>query len=214
MTHEYKICLETFIRWEQLTGRSFQLMNYEDEGDLYKLLYCAYWVATGCEHSFEVFQKTVQQSPKFFNRAIKALTRYNTLASQFASMTPAVQIADSSEKESQTPPFMGDIAARLIVMGGMDARYVMREMTVEDMLMFVRALDDKQRQEAESQRLWTYLSMLPHVDGKKLNTPQKLLMFPWEMETRVKEVQQVTAELKAEFESFMRSNTPAPKTGE
>jgi hypothetical protein len=109
---------------------------------------------------------------------------------------------------------MGDIAARLIVMGGMDARYVMREMTVEDMLMFVKALDDKQRQEAESQRLWTYLSMLPHVDGKKLNTPQKLLMFPWEVETRVKEVQQVTAELKAEFESFMRSTTPAPKTGE
>jgi len=33
----------------------------------------------------------------------------------------------------------------------------------------------------ENNRLWTYLSILPHIDSKKLDEPKKLIQFPWEM---------------------------------
>ena len=213
MAQEYKICLETFIRWEQLTGRSFQSMNFDDEGDLHRLLYCAYWVGTGCDSTFEIFTKTLSVNPRYYTRAMKELTRYNTLAAQFASLAPSVQA--ETEAEQGDSQFMSDVAARLVIVGGMDARYVMREMSVEDMLLFVKALDDKQRQEMESQRLWTYLAMLPHVDGKKLDSPQKLMMFPWEVEKHKQEVKRVTDEARAEFEAFMRGGIPsAPKEKE
>jgi hypothetical protein len=57
--------------------------------------------------------------------------------------------------------------------------------------------------------------MLPHVDGKKLDSPQKLMMFPWEVEKHKQEVKRVTDEARAEFEAFMRGGIPsAPKEKE
>ncbi len=213
MANEYKICIETFIRWEQLTGRSFQSINFENEDDLHRLLYCAYWVETGCITSYDTFAKTMKANPKQFRKALNNLTRYNSLTQQFSGLAPEAheQTAEDTEMTGHLS-LISDVATRLIIVGGMDARYVMREMTINDMLLFVRALDDKQRQESESQRLWTYLSMLPHVDGKKLDTPQKLVTFPWEVEERKQELKRVKEELYAEFESFMRGDTPVTST--
>lgn len=210
MTGEYKICIETFIRWEQLTGRSFRAINLENEEDLCSLLYCAYCVGVGCTSSYEVFSKTMKSNSKLYRRAIKAFTHHNTLTQQFSALTPAMQKSSDNDTNSvQQLSFIGDIAARLVIAGGVDVHYVMRDMTVNDMLLFVKALDDRQRQESEAQRLWTYLSMLPHVDGKKLNTPQKLITFPWEIEERKQEIKRVKEEMYAEFESFMRGGNPA-----
>ena len=36
----------------------------------------------------------------------------------------------------------------------------------------------------EEQRLWTFISILPHVDSKKLKTPADLYPFPWELKEK------------------------------
>lgn len=189
-----------------MTGRSFQSMNFDDEDDLHRLLYCAYLVGTGCCYSYDSFEKAIKTNRKHLSRAIRQISRYNSLTQQFSVLTPTA--ASTSDEDSSTLPFIGDIAARLVVDGGLDARYVMREMTIEDMLLFIKALDEKQRQAAESQRLWTYISILPHIDRKKLESPQKLIVFPWEAEVRKQEAKLAIEELKSEFESFMRGGTP------
>lgn len=189
-----------------MTGRSFQSIDFNCEDDIHKLLYCAYWVGTSREESYDSFVKTIKANPRHFTRAINQISQHNLLAQQFSALTPVM--TGANHEDGAAPPFMGDVAARLVIAGGMDAHYVMRDMTIDDMLLFIKALDDKQRQEAESQRLWTYISILPHIDRKKLKSPQKLIVFPWETAARQQEAIQTIEELKTEFEAFMRGGTP------
>ena len=198
---DYNICIEAFIRWEQLTKRSFQTMDFESPDDLHKLLYCAYVVNDPTEiPTCEVFCKAIESNKKLYSKAIKALVRYNSVVAQFTTTTPADTPAVEAGQET---PTLGEAVARLIVQGGVDARYAMREMTMEDMLLLLKALDDKQRQEAEMHRLWTYITVAPHIDQKKTPTPQKLYPFAWES-TQIKKAEKITDADKADFEAFMR----------
>jgi len=43
-------------------------------------------------------------------------------------------------------------------------------------------LFEKIKFELEQKRLWTYLSMLPHVADKSFNSPTKLFQFEWDVE--------------------------------
>lgn len=199
---DYKICIEAFVRWEQLTGRSFQLMNFNEVADLHKLLYCAWLISNPCESTFEAFETALIANKRAYKRAIAELSHYNVVTAQFATLQHP--ISPTTDDGPDEPIFLGDVTARLVIMGGMDARYVMREMTVEDMMRYVRALDDKQKQESEASRLWTYLSILPHVDGKILDAPQKLITFPWEVEALRAEAKRVAEASREEFEKFMR----------
>ena len=81
---------------------------------------------------------------------------------------------------------------------------MMQEMTIEDMTLFIKALNEKVRQEEESRRRWTYFSILPHVDGKKLSSPDKMMIFPWEAEQQKREAEKVLQDNKEKFERFMR----------
>jgi hypothetical protein len=200
--NDYMICIEAYIRWEQLTGRSFQQMNFEDVADLHRLLYCAYLIGQPNPATFEVFEQTLLGNPRLYKQAINHLSRYNTVSAQFASIKQQPTLTE--ETEPSAPMLLGDVAARLVVSGGLDAHYVMREMTIEDMLRYVKALDEKQRQQAESQRLWTYLSILPHIDKKKCPSPEKMLPFPWEVEALQEASMRVAEQMKDEFERFMR----------
>lgn len=206
---DYKICIEAFVRWEQLTGRAFQTMDFESPDDLCRLLYCARLVANPDEQAtYEVFSTALHSNARFYKQAITSLMRYNSIVSQFASIT---QPAPSATKnETATSPTLGEAVARLIVVGGVDARFVMRDMSIADMLLLVKAIDDKQRQEAESARLWTYISVAPHIDQKKTPTPQKLYPFPWEVEQIKQKAIEVAESSKEEFEAFMRQ-TPKKK---
>lgn len=199
---DYKICIEAFIRWEQLTGRSFQQINFDEPTDLYKLLYCAWLINNPYASTFEAFNTALHANGRALKRAISALSRYNAVTAQFAT----IQHSESATPDDtpDEPIYLGDAVARLVIMSGMNAQYVMRDMTIEDMMRYVRALDDKQKQESEASRLWTYLSILPHIDGKKVDTPQKLITFAWEVETIRAEATRLAEANKEEFERFMR----------
>ena len=47
----------------------------------------------------------------------------------------------------------------------------------------------------ENDRFWTYLTVLPHVDSKKLKEPSDLIEFTWEKDNRKRTAE---AKLKAD----------------
>lgn len=213
MKKNYNICIEAFIRWEQLTGKTFDQIDFADLADVHRLLYCAYLINDVEFVTFEVFEHTLKSNRRLYRDALKQLERYNAMTAQFSALASKVAMdvddrdktAEIALKERKNNAIsIGEVSARLIVSGGLDARYVMREMTIEDMVRYIRAMEDKQRQELESARLWTYLTILPHIDKKKLNSPQKLVVFPWEKEATKKAAQRVAEEMKDEFERFMQ----------
>ena len=42
---------------------------------------------------------------------------------------------------------------------------------------YLKAIDDFKKEKMESERLWTFYTILPHIDQKKVKSPQD--MFPF-----------------------------------
>lgn len=194
-----KLCIEAIVRWEQMTHRSFRTMDFADEGDNMRLIYCSYIVGQDNPPSYKEFEYLLTQK-RFRSKFTQAMTRYNNFLSQFT----AQRMTEGAGVEQNEDMTIGSIAARLIVSGGIDAQYVMREMSIEDMPIYIEALNDKIKREEESRRMWTYFNILPHIDSKKLKSPEKLVVFSWELERIQEEAKKIAEDSRAEFEAFMR----------
>lgn len=143
-----------------------------------RLLYCA--TVTWCRRTVHVrCIRTDASKRKDRCGEVRSLTAYSAFTAQFSRKPDFGSKSDADMTQNVT---IGSIAAKLIVAAGMDAHFVMHEMFVEDLPMYIEALNDKLRHEEESRRLWTFYAVLPHVDSKKLKNPQKLHVFPWEAE--------------------------------
>lgn len=140
--------------------------GFSDENDMRRLLYCATVACAAEPFTFDVFEQTLQ-SEKIVAAEVRSLTAYSAFAAQFSRKQKIAGKSDACATQNVT---IGSIAAKLIVSAGMDAHFVMHEMLVEDLPMYIEALNDKLRHEEESRRLWTFYAILPHVDGKKLKT--------------------------------------------
>ena len=58
----------------------------------------------------------------------------------------------------------------------------------------------------ESERLWTFLTIMPHIDTKKINTPAKLYPFPWDDKTDNKDEINKPID-QNEFDEMMKKST-------
>ena len=193
-----RLDIEAIVRWEQMTGRSFLHMDFSDENDMRRLLYCATVTCSAEPFTFDVFERTLQ-SEKIVAAEIRSLTSYSAFTAQFSRKRDVYK----SETDAMQDVTIGSIAAKLIVAAGMDAHFVMHEMLVEDLPMYIGALNDKLRHEEESRRLWTFYAVLPHVDCKKLRNPQKLHIFPWEAEEAARKAREELVRSEQEFYRFM-----------
>ena len=98
---------------------------------------------------------------------------------------------------------MRDLASDLIVSGGLDPHYVMDELEISDIPALVRALDRRKREGMESQRLWTFLAVAPHIDTRKIRTVRDFYVFPWEVEERERKAAEEMDRNKGMFDRFM-----------
>lgn len=194
-----RLDIEAIVRWEQMTGRSFLRMDFSDENDMRRLLYCATVTCAAEPFTFDVFEQTLQ-SEKIVAAEVRSLTAYSAFTAQFSRKLDFGSKSDADMTQNVT---IGSIAAKLIVAAGMDAHFVMHEMFVEDLPMYIEALNDKLRHEEESRRLWTFYAVLPHVDSKKLKNPQKLHVFPWEAEEAARKAREELTRSEQEFYRFM-----------
>ena len=168
-----KLTVKAIIHWEKLAKKPFSQLDDTSEEDIIKLLYC---MSTKHE-TLEVFTAALE-SKKVSSEIFKEFRKVMGISKQY-------QLDDN--KEGSTDRYFSDIAGMMIA-NGIDANFVLTDLEIYDIDILLKGIDEKHRQDMVERRLWTYLSILPHVDAKKTGlTAVKMYPFPWEEESLRKE---------------------------
>ena len=175
----YKLTLRAVLLFEKLTARSFSSMSILDEEDAVTLLYCL----QRCEEGGSVLPidvwKQVLESELVKSEIYARLER--TLEAMIPLSFTSSEGATSAEGEDNgDAPDFTSIAGMLVVDGGLSPSYVMDTMELWEIPAFLDALDRKKREALEHQRLFTWMTMMPHLSSDSVGSPEELLPFPWE----------------------------------
>lgn len=190
--------MKAIIRWEQLRQKTFSLMDYENKDDIDALMYTTMADEAG-QYTFDAFRH-ILSNEKFVSKIIAALENQTKVLNQFQAKTP-----EQNKPDDWDPGLISDLLATLIL-SGLDARYVLEEMSLADLPLYIRAYENKKKEDMENSRLWTYFTMLPHIDAKKLkNGAKDLITFPWEQEAAIKRSEEELAASLDEFEQRMNT---------
>ena len=198
-TMKIGLTIESIIRWEQLRKKSFSLMDYANEEDVEALLY----TTTICNnentmYSFDIFRKTLSNQ-KLVREMVSKLETETAVLSQFQKKQEKADIGSTDD----SPGTIADIVSTLI-MSGLDAQYALNEMELCDLPLYIEAYEKKRKEEMESARMWTYLTILPHIDARKMeNGARDLIIFPWEEEEVKKAAERVMRENEDNLKKFL-----------
>lgn len=173
----YKLTLRAVLLFEKLTARSFSTLSILDEEDAVTLLYCL----QRCEEGgsvlpFEVWRQVLE------SESVKG-ELYARLERTLEAMIPLSLHEGTSpteETDEDPPPDFTSIAGVLVVEGGLSPSYVMDTMEMWEMPALLDALDRKKREALDHQRLFTWMTMMPHLSSDSVGSPEELLPFPWE----------------------------------
>lgn len=173
----YKLTLRAVLLFEKLTARSFSSLSILDEEDAVILLYCL----QRCEEGgsvlpFEVW-KQVLESESVKGALYARLER--TLEAMIPLSLPEGTAPTEGTDEATSPDFTA-IAGMLVVDGGLSPSYVMDTMELWEIPALLDALDRKKKEHLEHQRLFTWMTMMPHLSSDSVGSPEELLPFPWE----------------------------------
>ena len=184
MNYNIKLNIKSIIKFEQLTNKPFSLIDYTSEEDVSKLLYCIVLSNNDCQFTYSQFLQLLD-SKKISKNLFEQFQTVCEVFNQFKNTgTEEENTRDTVEGKESRGTYVKDLAALLVIQGGLDVNYVLNELSLNDIPLYIQALNDKQRVRMEEQRLWTFISILPHVDSKKLKTPADLYPFPWELKEK------------------------------
>ena len=195
--------LKTLIRWEQLRRKPCSRLDLTDPDDFFALLYVRALDSGGASgYRLEAFRRVMEKSPQQYERQVESLRREQETMSQF--MPPD---ADKAPRDDE-PESVACLASRLIA-AGTDAHFVMEELELPDARELFRAYEERRKDQLEEARLWTYLTMLPHLAEGTAKSPRDIYPFPWDCESGEEARELTETEIKA-FEAFMRSKHARP----
>lgn len=174
-------------------------MDYTNKDDVDALLY----TTTICNndsmmYTFDIFRHTLSNE-KLIKEMLSKLERETAMLSQFQEKQEKADIDDTDVN----PETIADIVSTLIL-SGLDAHYTLNEMELCDLPLYIKAYEKKRKEEMESGRMWTYLTILPHIDARKMkNGVKDLILFPWEKVEREaeKEINEIEVEY---FEELLK----------
>lgn len=173
----YKLTLRAVLLFEKLTARSFSSLSILDEEDAVTLLYCL----QRCEEGGSVLPldvwKQVLESESVKSELYARLER--TLGAMIPLSLPEGTFPTEETDEDTSPDFTS-IAGMLVVEGGLSPSYVMDTMELWELPALLDALDRKKKEHLEHQRLFTWMTMMPHLSSDSVGSPEELLPFPWE----------------------------------
>lgn len=188
-----KLNLQTIRIAELILGKPFGKFDLTDEKEADVLAYSLLVANSEEEFSYSTYQNL---SKKVKAQALKRIVSALSFLDQFSEK--------GKKTDESEPVYMGELAATLI-MNGMDARYVLFEMGLFEIKDYLAAIDTKIKNKFENSRLWTFCTILPHVDAKKIKSPKDLFLFPWEVEEEEKARAEELEKGIEIFEKFMRS---------
>lgn len=173
-----RISIRACCMFEALAHKSFYKCN---EDDSVLLAYAVYCSSPDTENvSMDVFLRLLE-SDKFRKWIVASIQSNEAFEGQFSG--------DKEDREGdEEEPMISDIAGMMIA-EGMSPDYVMNRMSLWEMRMMVKGIEERKKERYTMDRLWTYLSILPQLSkegARKLKTPDKLFQFPWEVEEQKK----------------------------
>lgn len=178
--YKMRLNIKSICYFEKISGKSFFAF---DESDIMYLLYSTFLVNNPDTNiTFDVFTGI------FENEQIS-----KWMIGKYKDILSIVYQFNKTQKDSKDDKFamdnsatMTDFATSLIIDYGMDARYVMYDMDIWEIQEYYEAVNTHIKREMEMERFWTYIKVLPHIDSKKCKSPEALVPFDWERESRKK----------------------------
>lgn len=167
-----RLTIKAIIRWEQLNQKPFSRLDYNNEDEIISLFY-ACSLGVGRERSLAEFTKSLK--PRDIKNMVADFEKQTSIVGQFQS-TPETNGPRAGEPPA--PAFIKDIAATLI-MGGLDADFVLNDMELCDLSVFTHAYEQKIKETLTTQRLWVFMMLSPNL--KKGAKPQDIYPFEWEL---------------------------------
>ena len=190
-----RISIRACCMFEALAHKSFYKCNADDSVLLAYAVYCSSQDTDNV--SMDVFQRLLENE-KFSQWIIKSIQSNEAFEGQFSGDK------ENDKEDDEEEPMISDIAGMMIA-EGMSPEYVMDKMSLWEMRMMVKGIEERKKERYTMDRLWTYLGILPQLskDGaRKLRTPDKLFQFPWEVEERKKKNDKEFDEIKDKMLAF------------
>ena len=190
-----KLNIKSIITAEKLLGKSFGQFNLEDAEEWLVLSYAM--VVSNNEETFtlDTFRK-LTKNKRMMSEIIQGIKKEFEYIEQFKSK-------EEVKTDGQSDISITEVAGMMIA-NGIEPAFVY-EMRTTEITDILQAIEDRKKEKMESDRFWTYFVMAPHIDTKKVKSPEALITFPWEMAEK-KEKQDVDFEkAKANFEKFIKS---------
>ena len=191
-----KLNIKSIITAEKLLNKPFGKFNLENTEEWLTLVYST--IISNNEEVFtlETFKKTTEAKKVWREIADRVKNEFEYIG-QFSA-----KAEKEPENEAESMSF-GEVAAMMIV-NGIEPGFVY-ELRPNEITDLLKAIEDKKKEQMESDRFWTYLNILPHVDGKKLKSPEDLITFPWEVDAKKKKADIDFEEARKKFEKFIKS---------
>lgn len=177
--YKFDINIKSCIAYEQITGKSFFKISTPE--DYIVLAYCSFVENNDVKitlGAFKVFLEDEEVS-KWLQQQMDKIGRFNA---QFNNNN---KIDDENKEESKKDNDIKitDIATSLIIQYNIDIKYVMNELDIWMIYHLFQTAENIKKNDLIEKRLWTYLTILPHIDSKKCKSPQEFYPFEWEKES-------------------------------
>lgn len=201
--YNIRLTMKAIIRTEQMLSKPFVNIDYTNQDELLKLLYCCILANNPITFTYEEFQ-AISENETQLSSMLKEIEKANFVLAQFSGQREKAENAGTGDAQ-----YIKDLAGTLI-MSGIDAGYVMNEMELSDMPVYIEAYEKRKREEMEASRLWTFLTIAPHIDTSKVKSAKDLMLFPWEEdetkkkaeEALIKDTELAERFFKGEFNPF------------
>lgn len=201
-----KLNIKSIIFYERLTNRPFSTFTGSEE-DVIPLLYCMLVANNDFKRSYEETIKYLFTDEKFVEQINSRLQKIFLFESQFFNKENKeipTEINTQNKDEEQSKVFIHQLVPILVMDCNLDINYVLNDMHYSEIDSYIKYRDDKNKNRLEEKRLFTYLTIMPHINVKKL-TVNELLPFSWEKEEKEKEGLKVIDTHKDKLHQFMNS---------
>ena len=142
MKYNIRLSIKAIIRAEQILSKPFTDIDYTNVEELTKLLYCTVLANNPVLFTYEEFQ-SIAENEKQFATMIKEIEKVNNVLEQFtqSGRSGSVEAVEGTQ-------YIKDLVGMLIL-SGLDAHYVMDEMDISDIPVFIEAYEKKKREEID-----------------------------------------------------------------
>lgn len=183
MNLKFRLNIKSIIKTEMMLGKPFSAIDYTDEQEIRTLLYCILFVNNPDERmSIKEFD-IIMQNPSISQKIYQCYKKECELISGCITETHP-----QKNEEKQNELYIKDLIPHLAASAVINIYYLLYEMELSELPLYIKAAEQIKREKMEEDRLWTFLSILPHIDAKKIKSPSEFYTFPWEKETKIEEV--------------------------